>query len=196
MSNASAAISKRPGRKRLAGSRTPSGQLSRSVMDAIGGHHPASIMRLVHDSLRGYAEPVYGTPLGRLFLEGKLSAPEFEAGKRWDRLVRRYHRAIAAPLPDPKGLALDIIGGVRDADPDCEAGQDQAKLDRAVVNAFKDAYAIIVAHGGAAERDMRALCESAGEYPRGYQAFVRAKAVLSGLANFWGLTKTRKQRIK
>jgi hypothetical protein len=192
MSEPSAAISKRSGRKRLPGSRTPSGQLSRGLVDEIGGHHPASVIRLVNESLRGYAEPVYGTPLGRLFLEGKITAPEFEAGKRWDRLIRRYHRAIAAPLPDPKGVALEFLDATPDADPDSEAGQDQAKLDRAIVNAFKDAYAIIVAHGGAAERDMRALCESAGEYPRGYQALMRAKGVLSGLAKFWGLTKARK----
>ncbi|HUZ66719.1 MAG TPA: hypothetical protein VMU56_03550 [Beijerinckiaceae bacterium] len=192
MSTISAAGSKRPGRKRAPGQRTPSGQLSRKIVEEIGGQNPACVMRLVHDSLRGYAEPVYGAPLGRLFLEGKLSAPEFEAGKRWDRLMRRYHKAMAAPRPDPKSVALDRIGATRDADPDSQAGKDEVAIDRAIVNAFEDAHALIAAHGAEAERDMRALCEGAGEYPRGYQAFNRTKAVLSGLANFWGLTKTRK----
>ena len=183
---------KRAGRKRSAGERAPSGQLSRKLVDEIEGRAPSCVMRLVRDSLRGYAEPVYGTPLGRLFLDGKLTAPEFEAGKRWDRLLRRYHKSIAAPLPDPKSIALDILGPTREADPESKAGQEQATIDRAVVNALQDAYVIVIAHGRDAARDMRSLCEGAGEYPRGYQALCRAKSVLSGLVKFWGLTKTRK----
>lgn len=192
MSAIPASLSKRPGRKRMAGSRTPSGQLSRKVVDELDGRAPGAVMRFVRDSLRGYADPVYGTPLGRLFLDGKLTAAEFETGKRWDRLIRRYHKAINAPFPDPKSIALDKIGASREADPDSNAGREQATLDRAIVNAFEDASAIVLGQGAEAARDMRALCEGAGEYPRGFQALHNAKSVLSGLAKFWGLTKRQK----
>jgi hypothetical protein len=188
------AVSRRAGRKRADGLRTLSGQLSRRVDEEIDARHPAAVMRLVRDSLRGYADPAYGSPLGRLFLDGKLSPAEFEAGKRWDRLMRRYHIAIGAPPPDTRSRPLTLheaIGASPPPDPASPAGREQAERDREIVEACRAAHAIIVSHGLRAERDMRRLCEGLGEYPPGAEALARAKAALGSLAKFWRLSRTR-----
>ena len=195
----SPSVSKRAGRKRAAGARAPSGQLSRRVTEEIGGRHPAAVMRLVRDSLCGYAEPVYAAPIGRLFLDGKLSAPEFEAGKRWDRLIRRYHFAIGAPLPDPKSSALMLTGASGASpppDPDSNLGRDQAQIDRDVILACRAAHVVILGHGMRAEQEMRRLCEGLGELPGGAEALARAKGVLASLARFWGLTRNESARVR
>lgn len=182
----------RVGRKRAAGERTPSGQLSRKILDEIGAQSPTAVMRFVQSALRNCGEAAYGTPLGRLFLDGKLDAIEFEAGKRWDRLIRRYHRAIGAPFADPRSVELDQLTREREADPDSRAGEEQADIDRAVVRAFESARLAVTGYGRDAVRDMRDLCEGQGEYPRGFDALCRVRGVLDGLAGHWGLTKRRK----
>ena len=185
------AVSARRGRRRADGARTPTGQLSRRLMDEIGGQAPSAVVRLVQDSLRGYADEVYGAPLGRLFLDGKLTAAEFEAGKRWDRLIRRYHFAIAAPLPDPRAGSLALLergAPTPPPDPESERGRAQIDLDRQIIDACRRAHAVIVGHGMRAEHDMRRLCEGLGELPAGAEALSRAKGVLASLARHWGLT--------
>ena len=187
-------LARRHGRRRLDGARTPTGQLSRKLVDEIGGRSPAAVMRLVNEALRGYADHVYGAPLGRLFLDGKLTSAEFEAGKRWDRLIRRYHFAIGAPLPDPRAGALAMLeapGPSAPADPDSETGRRQAEIDQEIISACRAAHALIVSYGLRAEQDMRRLCEGLGEFPPGAEALARAKDVLGGLARFWGLARRR-----
>jgi hypothetical protein len=188
---------KRTGRKRFAGDRASCGRLSRSLETDIGAVSPTAIARLVQESLRGCADEIFAAPLGRLYLEGKLSAAEFEAGKRWDRLSRRFYLAIGAPRPDPRIGSLSHAEKRKadwtDLNLDSEIGQDRLRVDRELIEAFRAARAVVAEHGAAAERDMRRLCEGMGEFPAGLEALMRAKHALGSLAWFWGLESRRRR---
>jgi hypothetical protein len=188
---------KRTGRKRIAGDRTPRGCLSRNLEKDIGAASPTAVARLVQEALRGCADEMFAAPLGRLFLEGKLSAAEFEAGKRWDRLSRRYYLAIGAPRPDPQIGSLSHAEKRKsdwtDLNLDSEIGQDRLRVDREIIEAFQAARAVVAEQGAAAERDMRRLCEGMGEFPAEFEALTRAKHALGNLAWFWGLESRRRR---
>jgi hypothetical protein len=186
---------KRAGRKRTARLRAPCGRLSRTLREDIGAATPTAIVRLVRESLRGCADELFGSPIGRLFLDGKLSAAEFEAGKRWDRLIRRYRLAIGAPSPDPKSasfLFVDVSASWSWPDVESEPGRIRTQIDREIVAAFRAAHATVSQLGRPIEMAMRRLCEGAGELPPGGEALTRAKRGLASLAQFWGLESRRR----
>ena len=90
--------------------REPSGRLSRATMDAIDAVSPAAAKRLRDAALQKHADPLWGSEIGRLFLCHKLTAAQFEAAKRWQRLAVEYYLAIGAPPPHEKPGTLGSVG--------------------------------------------------------------------------------------
>jgi hypothetical protein len=159
------------------------------MVNAIDGIDPVSIKRMIEQGLTEAKTLGLGTPLGRLMLAGKLTTMEFEAGRRWGRLMHAAHVALDAPKPDPKASAIGQTGSTAPVDPDSEAGQEEAKEHVRIASAAIAALHLVLAYPPAAVRATRALCEGVGEMPAGHAQFLQVKAVLSGLAEFWQLTK-------
>lgn len=183
---------RRTGRRRSPRRRTPCGQISRSLVREIGGETPSAVIRFVRQSLSECSDQAYGSPLGHLLLQGKITASEFESGRRWDRLSRRYRAAIGAPRSDPTTTPFRAEIPARapaPTDVDSEVGRARAEIDAETIAAFHAAHAIVLGCGAEAERDMRRLCEGLGELPAGYEALNRAKDALRRLAVFWGLER-------
>ncbi len=89
---------------------------------------PAAIKRLRDAALNAVHAQEWGTELGRLFLETKITSEQFEAGRRWDRLTQDYHRSMGAAAMQIRPFEFSVEKGKRaDVDPDSEAGEQQAK---------------------------------------------------------------------
>ena len=70
---------------------------------------PTQIRRLLDSAATEVRHQAFGTQLGRLYLNGQVSATEFAAGKRWAEIVANYSIACRSPSP-PRTLSLDAIG--------------------------------------------------------------------------------------
>jgi hypothetical protein len=175
----------RKGRQRQAGPREPAGRLARAAAPD-KGFAPAAIKRLTESAIRGVADAAYGTPLGRLYLDGHLSEAQFAAGRHFDRLARRYVQAIAAPRPDPRANVLDATLRSAEIDPDSEAGRRQSTEHQAAVAAMEAARAVLAHCGKGTEAAVRSLCE-ARELPVGWSGHNALAAGLSALADHWRL---------
>jgi len=66
-----------------------------------------------------------GTPIGRLYLDGKLTSAQFATAKRWAEMVANYSIACRSPSP-PRSLSLDAIG-IRPTDPDTATGEREMR---------------------------------------------------------------------
>lgn len=176
----------RKGRKRQAGPREPAGRPARVAAEPDKDYAPAAIKRLTECAIRGMADAAYGTPLGRLYLDGRLSEAQFAAGRRFDRLVRAYLQAIAAPRPDPHSNAPDERVRGAEIDPDSRAGQERVAEHRAILAAMGAARAVLAGCGKGAEAAVRGLCE-AHEIPAGWAGHSALAAGLSALAAHWKL---------
>jgi hypothetical protein len=183
----------RKGRKRQTGQREPTGRLARSAADPGNDYAPAAIKRLTDCAIRGIADSAYGTPLGRLYLEGYLTAAQFAAGRRFDSLLYQYLRAIAAPQPNPRSHLLDYGPPSPDIDPDSRLGRDEMANHQAVVAAMREASSVLANCGKAVETAVRDLCE-ARELPAGWSGRRAVATGLSALAEHWHLTRIGQRR--
>lgn len=174
--------------------REPSGRLSRSTEHAIDAVAPAVAKRLRDAAARGVADQEWGTELGRLFLDGKISPPEYEAGKRWGRLVSLWERAIGAPRPYPGEGPIAFLGTVRsrsdgeDPPVGTPEGTRLLKDRRRVMAEMQEAHAVLSGAGMLAEAAVRTTCE-VNEMPVGALGLESLKRGLAWLARHWGLTK-------
>lgn len=167
-------------RRAVAGAKAESnGRISKKLLDELGAHGPGESKRLRDAALRGTRDAEWGTEIGRLFLDDRCTKIQFEAGKRWGRLVTAYLRAIGAPPPHAKSPSLTVsVGGTA---PDLVRPEDAEK-----VLAMDAALAALAGAGGEAMVAVRSVCES-NELPVGV---VGLKSLLKGLdrlAVFWGL---------
>lgn len=178
------ALGMRAGRKRNQGVRYPSGDIVRERE-----YSPLEVKRLRDAAMRGLRDPEWGTELGRLFLENRIPAALYAAGKRWAIEAATYRSAIDIfPI---RSTSLEVGIKSHPPDPDSEDGQEVASKDRAAVERFFAAHAVLISAGMGAESAVRALCEEgrclAGDYERR-----SAIAGLVHLAEHYRLTDTGK----
>lgn len=116
-------------RKRAFGRpRYPGGKLK-----PIGETSPTLIRRMIDQARRGAGNPLLGSELGRLCLNGVISDREFSAGVRYGVIVGRYHRLKGLPSPHLKSAAfMDGYGRTLADDPEAEI---VAKAERQYLNA-------------------------------------------------------------
>jgi hypothetical protein len=107
------AVMAKAGRKAQIGIREPSGRLSRSARKLLGADSVNEIRRVREAALAGMRDPLWGTQLGRLFLEGKISGEQFRAGRNWAELMEKWRAIHCGPRFNPKpGLSnLFRVGG-------------------------------------------------------------------------------------
>lgn len=180
-------------RMKLVRAREPSGRVSRATADDIDAVSPTAAKRLRDAAARGASDMEWGTEIGRLFLAGEITAPEYEAAKRWGRLVARWHRAIGAYHPYPGPGPVAFLGTVRgrDAGDDPHVDSKEGKKLRAermhTIDEMQEAHAILIGAGMMAEAAVRGTCE-ANENTTALYGLGNLKRGLNWLAKWWGLT--------
>lgn len=177
--------------------REPSGRLSRASMAAVDAVSPAEAARLRQAAAAGMRGPEWATEIGRLFLDGKIDAQLFEAGKRWGRLVEQYRKAIGAPKPYPRGQAFmraEPSHESPDPLPDTQAGRDAlerlVKARDDIIRDMRTAHGALMGAGMLAERAVRSTCEE-NEVPVGTLGHIALKDGLEWLALHWGITQQK-----
>jgi hypothetical protein len=170
--------------------REPNGRLSRSTAEKVEACSPAEVRRLRDAAVRGARGEEWGTELGRLFLDGKLSAPLFETGKRWARLAKAVRDVIGAPgYPRVTGFVEKSFG--HDADPDSKEGQRIADRDRMLVQEMTEAHGALIGAGMLAEQAVRWVCED-DKAVESYPQQIALERGLTWVATFWGLLNAPK----
>jgi hypothetical protein len=118
---------------------------------------PIETKRLMDAASAGLRDAVWGTPLGRLHVTGKISAAQFSAGKRWIELSADYSTACQSPLK-PRTTQLDAVGG-SPADPDSATGQREARRHEKATAAYLEGRHALRLAGIEAERAVNNTCK-------------------------------------
>lgn len=135
--------------------RKPSGRISIKTHVALP---PPSETRRVRDLVLAGCRPAeWGTMLGRLHMDEKISPLQYSAGKRWATLVSEYSAACHGPKL-PQTARLDPSGGTA-PDPDSIKGLREARRHARVIDDYVGARRALQLTGAAAERMVRAVCE-------------------------------------
>ncbi len=164
-------------RRKYLNNRTESGQLSHAGRDR--EYPPAQVRRLRDAAMRGLRDPEWGTELGRMFLEGKITGAMYAAGKDWREKAAKYANAIGAfPV---RSAALERGIQALPADPDSPEGQECAKREANAMERFFEAHAKLLSAGKMAETCVRRLCEH-NEGPCGTAELIALCNGLSALA--------------
>lgn len=165
--------------------RERNGRLSRAAIPHEAA--PAEVRRLRDAALRGMASAEWGTPLGVMFLQGKIDAAQYQAGKTWALLVCGWQAATGCPSPSPKSPS--VVFGDRSAplDFDTEEGRRQMRRDLRTIDDMREAHDVLTRCGRGVARVVRELCE-ANQAPRDTTELALARTGLSALAALGGLT--------
>jgi hypothetical protein len=138
--------------------RTASGQLSRA--GRVREFPPAQVKRLRDAAMAGLRDPEWGTELGRLYLEGTITASMYAAGKDWREKAARYVSSLGHfPV---RSLLIEGRGGSMPPDPDTPEGQKRARREADAMERFFEAHHVLLSAGKLAESAVRRLCEQAG----------------------------------
>lgn len=186
---------KRSGRKRKTGAREPNGRISRVAQrEADTSLAPSAIRALLASNLKIVQSQEYGTPVGRLMLEGSITPIQWSAAKMWDRIARDYQLAINAPPPDPRAQEMHAPRQ-HPPDPESAAGERQAEREGRAVERFREARdQILEVHGHACLRSVREVCEGVGRPPAGYAELIELRRGLSVLVAAWHLSEVKTPR--
>lgn len=167
--------------------REGSGRPSRAAADAMQFSTPVQVKRLRDAALLGMADEHWGWEIGRLFLQGKIAADQFEAGKRWRRLVWAWRQAWGIPPSTTKTLSLFAEPKSPSADPDSERGKAQVERARALHEELRIAHGALEAFGHETVKSVRYIVED-DCVPIGQEDFERLDRGLRILSSYWGLT--------
>jgi hypothetical protein len=164
-------------KNRLLRARTPSGQLSRAGRER--EFPPAQVKRLRDAAMTGLRDPEWGTELGRLYLEGTITAAMYAAGKEWREKAARYVSTLGHfPV---RTLLIEGRGGSMPPDPDTTEGQKRARREAAAMERFFEAHHVLLSAGKMAEATVRRLCEH-NEGPCGMAELIALRNGLAALA--------------
>jgi hypothetical protein len=177
------------------GPRETNGRLSRKLVEAAArrageppeGLSPTLIKRTL-DVIASFGTQRWGTPVGRMSMDGRLTQMQFAAAMWWDKIVTDYRQATGAASPDPKAAEIGRGQGGREIDPESEAGQRIAARDAGVVKKFLTCHAAVVAEGTRTEATLRQCCEGNGRFPLGYEELMRLRLALDIVSRHMTLT--------
>lgn len=139
--------------------RTPSMRPSRAQEDYGRDYSPTEVRRLRDAAMRGLRDAEWGTELGGLYLERKITAAMYGAGKWWREMAVAHLSAINAPCPTPRRISLEGSMGGTAPDPDSDEGLRIAARERDTLKLFNAAHKELIAAGMLAEHYVRELCE-------------------------------------
>jgi hypothetical protein len=174
----------RVGRKRKSGKRHPAGRLVQPKdldVAAIAAAHPDR--QGLPESKRAF--PVAGTPVGRLFLSGQISAQQLEASRRYARDARGYQQIIGSPKPNAPSLNPMTAGGMS-----APVAFSEAEIRRRL-DGYNAAFEAVYDAGHRAARAVARVAVYEEWLPDG-SSLEDLKRGLSALARHYGLTDHRK----
>lgn len=172
-------MNKHKRKARLVRNREPSGRIQREVRTT----PVANAKRIRDEAVRTHAHAEYGSELGRLWLDDRISASMYEAGKRWAMAASSAATAMQGPSSNPKSLAIGESGTSHPVDPDSEEGAREAKRHAHAVEALAKAKLLLSQEGLVA---VETVCER-GLAVDGFSQFLNLKSGLAVLANHWHL---------
>ena len=140
-------------RRKCTAPREKSGRILRRPAEIMS---PTEIRRLTDGAAAGLKDPIWGSTIGRLYLQSKISSAQFAVAKHWMELVRGYSTACCSPQP-PRTVALDKTGGTP-ADPFSEAGMREARRHERATARFLDGRHALRLVGPTAERVVDSVC--------------------------------------
>jgi hypothetical protein len=140
------------GRKKKAGKRTPSGQLSRSASAILERGERELGMMQPHRAWLPEASRLdqrAESELGRIYLAGHITEPQCWAGEKWRGIVQDYRRFLASPVTAGSMLGQMVASG---------AGQEEESGTTERPETDEERRTRVLAQHGAA---MRAIPRSA-----------------------------------
>lgn len=169
----------RRGPKKKLGNREPNGRLQR-YSEARGEaymplHHIRRMIAL------GKLDGRYGTPLGRMVLNERISKGQFDAATRFVDIRRAADAALGLP---PRTVPAQTLGELRGHDGDVETEEERRRKTRDL-----DAWDKLVALLGVQTEWMRAM-ERIALYelePDDYSQVIKLVEALNRLMAYWGM---------
>jgi hypothetical protein len=130
------------GRPRKEGDRYPSGDIKRSETEKETRSVAIEARGRVH-GIRS-EDPRVGYVLGRLFMDGKISKEQLEAGDKYAETMARYYRCVGIPYPSARAQSIFSIKGH-----DGEVSQSVAdRATRATVEMMRVEYILLRCEDG------------------------------------------------
>lgn len=83
--------------------------------------------------------PHAGYVLGRIYLDGKISKEQLDAGNEYAEIMARYYRTVGIPAPSPRAQSLFSIRGH-----DGEVSESLAARARAASNAMMEVQGLLL----------------------------------------------------
>lgn len=171
------------GRPPEEGIREPNGRLSRAAQKIVGADSVGEIKRLREAALSGMRDRLWGTQLGRLWLEGKITPHQFRAGQQWEALIGKWRAIHCGPRFNPKAGLSNLFrvsgGGV-------SVGEFVADPHEAMVTVMVDEV-INSFDRGVADPTLIAVreCVELDLAPVGFGGKLLLDDGLNRLADFW-----------
>ena len=178
-----------PPRKVLA-PRKPCGQLKREPRDS-RPLAPIQVRRLLDAAAEGLRDPLWGSMIGRLHLNGKISSAELATAKHWARIVANYSAACCSPRP-PRTVPLDAIGGTP-VDPDSATGERGVRRHERASAAWLEGRNALRLAGRDAERVVDSVCARDCALA-GFGELNALRAGLQALAALWSAKRKASAR--
>jgi hypothetical protein len=166
-------------RNKLITAREPNGRIQRSPTVA-----PSEAKRIRDEAVRKSRQSEYGSELGRLWLDDKITAPMYEAGKKWVIVAVAYSMALLSPSANPRSLNVGSGGESHPVDPDSPQGEREAKFHRKAISTYLDAVDSMSRANWAA---VETVCDK-NLALAGYQQLLDLRHGLLILASRWNLT--------
>jgi hypothetical protein len=167
--------------------RTPSGRIVRDAHLLA----PAVVKRMVDAAAASARDPLFGSQLGRLHLNGKLTSSQLAAGKHWAELTSDYSAACRSP-PAPRTLSIDTPGGTP-IDPDSERGEKEVAYHEQITAAYLEGRHALRLAGRDAERVADEVCTQ-DRAPAGLSELNALRAGLAALAALWSAKRKASAR--
>lgn len=172
---------------RLVEARTPAGRISRA--GEAREFAPTQAKRLRDAAMRQMMDPEWGTELGILFLQERITQSMYAAGKKWREMASKYQASIGAFPVRATSVELGRKGSP--PDPESEAGCRIAKREANLAEDFFAADAVLVNAGPGIRLMVRRVCEDDAA-PIGLDELARFRAGLMRLVSHWNLTNEKK----
>ena len=143
---------------------------------------PFKFVGFLDAAAEGLRDPLWGSMIGRLHLNGKISSAELATAKHWARIVANYSAACCSPRP-PRTVPLDAIGGTP-VDPDSATGEREVRRHERASAAWLEGRNALRLAGRDAERVVDDVCAQ-DRAPAGFDDLNALRAGLAALAALW-----------
>lgn len=91
--------------------RFPSGKIKPFETEKENKSVAIEARKRIHGANMNVESPFAGYTLGRLFLDGKITEEQRQAGDEYAEIIARYHRTVGIPFPSARAQSLFSIKG-------------------------------------------------------------------------------------